>query len=289
MGPEQIRGRFRAPVRALGLGVFDGFHRAHQQLADRSDHLLTFSQHPALVLKKRSSVLRLSTLSELRYWVPSLLVLPFSMAVARLEAKAFLETVIMPIFSPKVLVVGSDYRFGYRQQGDVAFLRAWGSEHGVDIQAVPLYSYEGTLVKSTQIRGDLAAGDLDKVRELLGHDYLMIGRVVAGDGRGARLGFPTANLSLPKDKAVPAPGVYSSYVRLDGQIWPAMTYIGHQPTFEKKLTPIVEVHLMGFKGNLYRRQLKVFLNARIRGEQRFESESDLMAQIRQDMTQVVPA
>ncbi len=283
MTNNRIRGLKQQNIRALGLGMFDGMHLGHAQIQNHCSHLLTFDPHPALSLGKTPNLKRLTTLRELRYWMKTLLILPFDRTLAMLEPLEFLDRFIGGILKPKTLVVGYDFQFGKQKKGNVALIRQWASQHHIDVIEVPAYSLEGKIVKSSFIRKELESDHFDHAVKLMGHPYLMIGEVIAGQGMGRQLGFPTANLKLPQNKLVPQSGVYSGYVLHQFVQWPAMIYIGRKPTFETRHPVAVEVYIHGFEGDLYGQHLKVFIQEKIRGEEKFPNKDALIAQINRDL------
>ncbi len=179
------------------------------------------------------------------------------------------------------MVVGTNFRFGRDRVGDVGTLRAEGTRHGFEVDAVELLRGEGTPVSSSVIRRYLAAGDVEAAEEALSRPFELRGMVVGGDGRGHALGYPTANLSFDTDLAVPARGVYAAMVRVAGAIHPAVVNVGVRPTFGgDELT--VEAHLLDFGGDLYGRMVAILFRYRLREERRFEAIDELVAQIGKD-------
>ncbi len=267
----------------IGLGVFDGLHKGHLAIAGQVDCLVTFSPHPDVVLNKNPQLLRLSTLSELRCISPvPVHTLRFSKAMASMSPDDFLKQVIMPTFNPQKIVVGYDFKFGAKRQGNHQFLTEWGKANGVAIEVVPPACHGDIPIKSSDIRTYLLEGAFDTAVHLLGHPYLIEGKVIHGEKRGRQLGFPTANLVLPADKLIPANGVFSGEVKLGKKTIHSMIYIGNKPTFGGKKT-VVEVFLYNFDGNLYGKTLKVFLKKKLRGEKQFSSKDELIAQLQHDL------
>ncbi|MSR89246.1 MAG: riboflavin biosynthesis protein RibF [Candidatus Margulisbacteria bacterium] len=275
----------KTPIHTLGLGVFDGLHRGHMAIASQCQAILTLSPHPALVLGKKTSLKILSTLQELRHLFPQVIHLPFTKEVSQLEPTVFLETVIYNRLAPTKIIVGYDYRFGAGGKGDFAFLENWASRHGIETVQISPLSYNGQVVKSSDIRTYLLEGPFDQAIALLGHPYLIMGPVVHGEGRGKKLGFPTANLQLPTHKLVPQLGVYAGTVLIKKESRPAIIYIGKKPTFGEHEV-VVEVHIPGFNQPLYGKNLAVFLTKKIRGEMVFTGPEALIKQIQLDLTAI---
>lgn len=271
-----------API-TLGLGVFDGVHLGHQQIVARSDALLTFMPHPDHVLGKNKSLKYLTTLREQRALVPHLLGLRFTREIAMLPYDVFLAALCTRI-PVKALVVGEDFCCGAGRHGTPERLVVWGNRVGIPVHVAPLHAYQGRPVKSAYIRGLILSGQLQEAVAMLGHPYPISGRVIAGKGMGRQLGFPTANLQIPRYKLLPPNGVYGGYCERDGHRYPSLLYIGYRPTFGVSRLS-VEVHILQTEDvdmRLYGQQLSVQVCYPIRGDMRFATPSDLIRQIEAD-------
>jgi riboflavin kinase / FMN adenylyltransferase len=269
-------------INTIGLGVFDGMHRGHQIIANKSDFLLTLYPHPDWFLGKNHELKMINSLREQRFYFKDLLVLHFNEYIAGLSAKDFLDEIIYKKLRPKKIVVGEDYGFGAKACGDVVFLKKWCEQMGLDLEVIPLLSYKDQAVKSSLIRSQINENCFDKAIDLLGHSFLIIGKVVKGEGRGRTLGYPTANIKVPAYKLIPTKGVYRGIVVVNKQKYSCFTYIGKKPTFGRQDLGI-EVYIQGFKGDIYNKQIKVFLESKIRDERKFASEQELKAQIKKDL------
>lgn len=272
----------RSPVGTLGIGVFDGLHRGHHCLLEKCDAVLSFNPHPDRVLGKSADLKLLSTPNELQVMSPKIGFLTFTKEIAAMPPDVFLNDIIRDRLAPKALVVGFDFRFGYKQQGSPESLKAWGQEHGIHVEIVPAVEDEKGPIKSERIRQAFKEGFFEEALTLLGHPYLMIGQVIRGEGRGRQLGFPTANLQFPEEKLIPSLGVYSGLVTLENASKPAMIYVGRKPTFSGAIVG-VEVHIPDFAGSLYDAPLSISLTHFIRPEKTFGSKEELIAQIHQDI------
>jgi riboflavin kinase/FMN adenylyltransferase len=287
-----------APPRgsAVTIGVYDGVHRGHQtvlsDLAQRAEALgvaqravLTFDRHPlSLVAPER--VPRLLTTIEQRLEILESLgvdlvgILPFD-EIRDMDAKDFVDQVLLRALGAKLVVIGTNFRFGRDRAGDVAALRKQGTHHGFEVDAVELLRGDGATVSSSAIRSLLAVGDVEGAEHALGRPFELRGLVVAGDGRGRALGFPTANLSFSKELAVPAVGVYAVWVNVGGRSIPGVANVGVRPTFGGEVLT-VEAHLMGFEDDLYGQTLAVEFKYRLRDELRFSGVDELAIQISRD-------
>jgi riboflavin kinase/FMN adenylyltransferase len=264
--------------RAVALGTFDGVHLGHRRVLDaavaagQTATVVTFEPHPREALGYGVELLvplerRLELLGETG--IEDTLVVDFDLELAQLEPEAFAERVLRPI-GTEVVVAGSNFRFGRGRTGDLALLE----RVGFDTRPVPLV--DGA--SSTRIRDLLRAGEVDRAAGLLGRPAELSGVVVAGDARGGTLGFPTANLRPEPGVLVPGYGIYAGAA--DGHR--AAISIGMNPHYggdERR----IEAFLLDFAGNLYGKRLTLELWRRLRDEQAFASEAELVAQIDRDV------
>jgi riboflavin kinase / FMN adenylyltransferase len=291
----------------LAAGVFDGVHRGHQAVIGRAVELapklgpnvqagvLTFSPHPTAVLRPESSPLLLTPGKEKSAHLAAcgidfILELPFTPELAALPAEDFLALLApnrgLDKGQLRGVCCGQDWTFGYRRQGDLAYLRTAGDRLGFQVQGVAPLLDGPAPISSTRIRHALAAGALDEVERLLGRPYELVGTVVQGRQLGRKLGFPTANLPLPPNKALPPLGVYA----VDGQtangLFCGVANLGLRPTVDSgSVAPTFEVHLFDAVEDLYGQTLRVRLRQHLRSEQAFSSLEALQAQIATDTRQ----
>ncbi len=281
----------------VGLGNFDGMHIGHQKLISwlvelakevgGTPAVFTFDPHPLAVLKPgKSPLFLLSQESKQKMMagmgVEILLLVPFNLEFAGMAPEDFIKTVLHEELEAKGVVVGYNNTFGHQGRGTPALLEKLSSNYGYKVRVVPPVMIDGKAVSSTRIRNLLAKGKVAEAAGLLGYYPFVEGQVVAGEQRGRALGFPTANLDIDQTLLVPANGVYSVKVRIDGDIYLGVANIGVKPTFQGKMRNI-EVHLLDFYQNLYGNLIKVSFIRRLRGEKRFETPSDLIKQIQQDI------
>lgn len=290
--------RHAAPERetVITIGVFDGVHRGHayllQRLAQgaRPDFLpaaLTFSNHPVSVLQPGRTVSFLTTperkaqlLAE--QGIELVVSLEFTPALAQLTAREFVALLVTEL-RMKGLVIGPDFALGRRREGNAAFLRDLGREGGFWVETLEPLLLDGTLVKSRAIRQAIAEGEVAAAARLLGRDYSLAGRVAAGDRRGRELGFPTANLDIAPEMALPGDGIYAAWAVVAGNRRPAAVSIGVRPTFG--LTErLVEVYILDFAGDLYGQELEVHFVAKLRNQETFPNLESLVAQINRDVS-----
>ena len=279
---------------AVTVGVFDGVHLGHQAALRRLKELsggrptvvATFDPHPAVVLAPEHAP-RLLTTPEQRVRVFETLglgavaFLAFDDEMRAMRAERFIADVLVGALGAEVIVVGSDFQFGFERAGDVAMLERSAATHGYEFEAVELFG-EGEPISSTAIRKLLSAGKLDAAQRLLGRPYAVEGVVVSGAGRGAALGFSTANLGLDLNQYLPQRGVYAAFVTLQGRRFPGVCNVGVRPTFGES-AEVIEVHLLGFEGDISGETVEIEFNRRIRDEKTFAGPGDLAAQVRRDI------
>ena len=261
---------------AVAIGTFDGVHRGHRRVIEAAlgtglpVRVLTFQPHPRVVLGNFVEALatlerRLELLADLG--VAETTVVEFTLDVAQLEPEEFAAA---QLADAAVVVAGADFRFGRKRRGDLELLERLGHE------VLPVALLEG--VSSTEIRRSLHAGDVQTAARMLGRPPELDGIVVSGDQRGGTLGYPTANLAVEPALLVPAYGIYAG-AALDHR---AAISIGTNPHYggeERRIEP----HLLDFDGDLYGRRLVVELWERLRDEQVFASEQELIDQIARDV------
>jgi riboflavin kinase/FMN adenylyltransferase len=208
--------------------------------------------------------------------------LTFSTELASESARDFIERVLIHDLRARCVIVGEDFHFGHNREGTLSLLRDVGALRGFDVVAAPTHG-DGTRWSSTAVRRALESGDVVEARRILGRPFVLHGVVEHGDNRGEALGFPTANLSVVREQALPAEGVYAGAAFLDGAWWAAAISVGTRPQFYEDGELLVEVHVVGYSGQLYGRPLDVVLLARLRDQTTFASVDGLVAQIGQDV------
>ena len=284
----------------IALGCFDGIHLGHQKIISAmkaqtreknlKSALYIFYPHPLQVLNPSRPFQRLFTLEELKhifksYKLDFLGLISFSKDFSRLSPEEFVRAFIVPQFQPDTLVVGYDFSFGRDRSGRISDLKALGKEVNFEVIQIPAQILDGKPVSTSRIKKALSLGQTKEACRLSGKPFFFFAPVVKGEGRGKGLGYPTANLSLSKDKLLPKTGVYSAQAGLKGRPGvPAVLNIGYKPTFgfSKKLT--VEVHIINNPvGDLYGQTLKVEIGSFIREERPFKNSVALRKQIQKDV------
>jgi riboflavin kinase/FMN adenylyltransferase len=289
---------FRAPV--VALGNFDGLHQGHKAILARTIALaeetggepvvFTFYPHPISVVAPERAPAQITSLAErmrgLRDLGAAGVVLQrFTPSFAEIEAGAFLRDVIVGELGASGIVAGFDVTFGHGRLGTPELLESMGPELGLRVGIVSPVAAPSGKVSSSAIRRALAAGEVAEAGRLLGRLHRVFGTVREGDRRGATIGFPTANI-LPFGGLLPPDGVYAVRVRLAGseESLPAVANLGTNPTFGG-VGRRLEVHLFDFDRDLYGTSIEVGFAHRLRGEIRFPSVADLVAQIEADAAQ----
>jgi riboflavin kinase / FMN adenylyltransferase len=269
--------------RSVAIGTFDGVHLGHREVIRGNGTVLTFDPHPLSVIRPEATPKLLNPFPVKRdliagLGVEELVVIPFDRGFSEQSAEEFVRDVLIGRLGAQRVSVGENFRFGKGAKGDVDFLR---SHDEFETHVVPLVEVAGEAVSSTQVRGLVAAGEVDKAAEFLGGPFLFEGDVVEGDRRGRELGMPTANL-VPDDALVhPGHGVYAAWAHG----LPAAVNVGIRPTFDTGRGLLIEAHLIGFEGDLYGQTLRIAFVERMRGEKRFETVEELVEQMNRDVEQ----
>jgi len=286
------------PETAVTIGFFDGVHRGHQAVFGRTVDVardrgltsvgVTFDRHPREVYAPGTEPKLLTTLERKASLIEALgidvlLVLEFDEDFSKWTPEEFVKKVLVDGSNARHAVIGSNFTFGYKAMGNLVVLTDLGAASGFSVEGVALLKLEGRAVSSSSIREALAGGDLPWPTEALGRRYAVEGRVTNGAGRGAGLGYPTANLDVPPRILLPAEGVYAGRAVLeDGSTQIAAINVGTNPTFGGE--PLhVEAFLLDFEGDLRGRPLVIEFWERLRDETRFESAGELARQIEDDV------
>lgn len=267
--------------RHVAIGTFDGVHRGHQAVIEGADTVLTFDPHPLEVIHPAALPKLIMPFGVKRdviagLGVRELVVIPFDSEFAKRSAEDFIEHVLIEKLRAEQVSVGENFRFGAKAKGDPAMLSA---RTEFETRVVPLVEIDGETVSSTRIRALVAAGDMEGARHCLGAPFMVEGTVVKGDQRGRELGFPTANIVPDDSLLIPGHGVFAAFA--DGV--PAAVNVGVRPMFESGRGVLIETYLIDRNEDLYGRTLRVAFVKRLRGEKRFPSIEELIAQMRIDV------
>ncbi|RLA81591.1 MAG: hypothetical protein DRG33_00305 [Deltaproteobacteria bacterium] len=290
---------FHHPV--VTIGSYDGLHLGHQAIIKKvikeakekggESVVFTFEPHPVKVLHPHWDVPLITPYSKKilllkEMGVDTVINYPFDQRLAKLSPEAFVEEVIYRRLRPLKVIVGYNFTFGRGKGGTAEDLREMGAAMGFEVEVIPPFEVEGKPVSSSRIRELVRQGRIEEANRLLGRDFIIMGEVVPGTGRGRKLGFPTANLRTEQE-LLPPKGVYAAraYVGSRGP-HPAVVNIGTRPTFgEGDL--VIEAFLPGFHGDLYGQELRLGFLRRLRDERPFSSPEALKEQISRDVEETL--
>lgn len=285
-------------MRALAIGAFDGVHLGHREVIEKAlswgrrsglkVSVLTFSPHPERFFKGDAFKL-LTTDEEKRellynLGVDEIIELPFNEKLASMTPNEFFNKILLADLDAKFISVGFNFSFGKGGKGTADLLKKLAEEKKILVEIVPPKVVMGRIVSSTTIRELLIDGRVEEGAILLGRNYSLIGKIVKGDTVGRKLGFPTANISIPSEKLLPANGVYAVFSEVRGKRYLGAMNVGVRPTIsqdsgEKR----VEVHIIDFNGDIYGENIKVEVLRRVRGERKFQDLDGLRRQIEKDI------
>jgi len=282
----------------VGLGNFDGLHIGHMalintliresQLNGLSSIVYTFTKHPENILRKKlitplllTEQKKIALLSEIS--LNYLYFDEFNEEFSRLTPEEFVRDVLINKLHIKLAVVGYDYKFGYKGQGEILLLKELGKKYGFKVIVIPAIKCDNEIISSTKIRKSIINGELETSYKLLGRNYSITAEVVSGRRIGNTIGFPTANIHPERFLVLPVNGVYITKTLLDGKLYNSMTNVGYNPTFEDIKQITVETHLIDFNKDIYGKKIEVFFLKKIRDEIKFDSVECLVQQIAKDM------
>ena len=289
------------PNAVVTIGTFDGVHLGHQAIFNKMKALaqsvggqtvvVTFSPHPRQVLNIDSSNLRFITTPEEKlhkfeeYGIDNVVIINFTKEFSRTPSEVFIKDYIIDHLKPAYIVVGYDHHFGKNRMGDFDLLNDLKKKYGFKVERIAAQDVEHIAISSTKIRNALAQGNVKSANRLLGYPYAVTAEVVRGNEIGRTIGFPTANLELPREYMMfGRGGVFACLVDYNGVTYKAMANIGHRPTIGDRAEGdmLIEVNLFDFDGDLYGKPITVRFIDRIRDEVKFEGLPELKAQLERD-------
>ena len=284
------------PATVIALGTFDGLHLGHTDVIDTAKDyaersglklaVFTFSNHPLALIRPDLVPVRIISAEEKiklleSFGVDYLINIPFTEDFAALSPDEFLDR--LACFNYRCLAVGENFTYGFLGSGKTETLERSGRKNGFDVIVRPLVKINGNVVSSTGIRNLIQAGHIEYANRMLGRAYSITGKIVHGEQRGRKLGFPTANIELLHgEMAVPAPGVYAVTASIEGSIYEGMGNIGNNPTFNDVEHARLEVNLFNCSGDLYGKTMSVQFHKYIRAEKKFSGVEELCRQIEED-------
>jgi len=300
-GKDSIPADFKGAC--VTLGVFDGLHRAHQQIINRMLYIahqkkchsmvVTFDPHPRQVLNHAHPLPILTVPDEKvallsRMGVDFVLIIDVNQQFLQTSEEEFITDLLVRRLKVCQVVVGFDYHFGHDRRGTAASLNSAGQRYGFQVEIVPPFSVNGQVVSSSLLRRLIEEGQVNRAAEYLGRPYHLTGRVVRGAGRGRQIGFPTANLAVERpEKLIPADGVYLARAELDGQTQYGLVNIGVRKTFREQERTI-ELHLFNYPDrDLYTTRITIEILEKLRDEIRFATVIELQHQMQKDCAQAL--
>jgi len=279
------------------IGIFDGVHRGHQKILKRlvkeasrqnvKSLVVTFCPHPREVLNPGSKVPLLISLNHRLKLIKDmgvdfLQVLKFTKSLSVMKADDFIKKILIDRLGVKSLVVGENFLFGYKGEGDFSLLQRIGRKYSLRLYDVKPVKMKGACVSSTRIRRVIEKGDLKEAMLMLGRPVTVLGTIVKGRGIGRKLGFPTANID-PHHEAIPPSGVYAVDVKIEKRFCKAILNIGTRPTFGRDIDPTIELYILDFKKDIYGKDVEIIFKRKVRNEKRFSSAEALRRQIQKDI------
>ena len=295
---EIIRGHENVKLEAdaaVTVGSFDGVHLGHQRILrrmreynHRSLTLITFDPHPKLIVQPYGEPPPLLTTFKERIrlfeelGVDRLVIIRFDEDFARTTAEDFVKQILLDKIGLSRIFIGPRHGFGAGREGNAAKLIAMAKQLGFEVEVVPPVIRDGKFVSSSRIRKCLLGGDVLSSFHFMNRPFYLTGKVVIGEKRGKKLGFPTANLKLESNgKITPKPGVFASVTEVNGERLPSVTHFGTRPTFQSA-DPIMETHIIDFSADVYGETIAVGLVEQLRSVELFDSPEKLTAQISHD-------
>ena len=282
----------------LAIGMFDGVHLGHQKVlqnainaASQSNAIsvaVTFDQHPANIISPKHAPSLIQTQAQRNrsielLGVDAILIIKFNEAFSRKTGKSFIQELAQGFGSIHSISVGNDFMFGHNRDGNFQLLQKLSQELNFLTYGLQPVKLNGQIVSSTRIRSALINGKIDDAKQMLGRKFSIEGPVVKGDGKGRKIGFPTANIDT-KNLILPPNGVYASYTKFNGKTHKSLLNIGVRPTIIKPNPSIqVEAHILKFNENIYDQVIDIELIEKLRNEMKFESIEELKKQISCDI------
>lgn len=279
----------------IALGSFDGLHLGHLSLVEKVKTLaqnnngnsivFTFKNHPRKFINPNNKTELIMTNDEKievlkKEKVDILEFVDFDEKIMRMMPEDFIN-LICEVYNAKGIVVGFNFKFGYKNLGDVELLKKFQKKYNYKLYIIEPCKLDNEIISSTNIRKELIKGNVKKAFEMLSRPYMLSGKVINGKKLGRTIGFPTANLEINKEKVIPAKGVYYTNVEINGEIFKGITSVGNNPTVNgKELT--VETYILDFDNDIYEKEIIVYFIDKIRDEIKFNNIYELTNQLQQD-------
>ncbi len=281
------------------LGNFDGIHIGHQKLLEKAREeakykkievvVFSFYPPPTWVLSDKKKKLITSREEKVKlmkeYGVNTFIEYPFDIEFSKITPSDFVRDILVKKLKAKSIVIGRNYHFGKRREGDSEYLKNIGKDNAMDVSVVDTVKIENRVVSSSVIRDLIAEGNIELVSKMLGRNYSVEGTVMHGKKLGRTIGFPTANLSTDNNRVYPPNGVYATSINLEDKTYLGITNIGINPTVLGK-NKVIETNIFDFNGDIYDKNIEISFYKYIRSEKKFQSLDELKNQISEDSYQV---
>lgn len=291
---EDFRGSLKEKT-YIALGSFDGIHKGHLTLMNellrksKEKNVLsmvyTFKNHPLTIINGNikpkivmSNQQKIEVLDKLD--VDIVCLDEFNRELMVMQPEEFIKMLIRR-FNAKGFIVGFNYRFGYKNKGDIELLKQLSYKYNFDLRIMKAYKENGDVVSSTKIRELIKLGEIEMANELLTREFILTGKIVHGKKLGRKIGFPTANLEIDKDLVLPKIGVYYTNIEVEGEIYRGITSVGNNPTVNGD-TITVETYILNFSKDIYGKKIKLYFIEKIREQQKFASLDELKKQLERD-------
>lgn len=279
----------------VALGSFDGLHLGHLSLIEKVKELanknhgnsmvFTFKNHPRDLIRLNEKVELLMTNTEKinilqKANIDILAFRTFNENIMKMQPEDFIKWICKD-YNVKGIVVGFNFKFGYKNLGDIEVLRKYKQEYNYELVVMEPYKMDGDIISSTRIRRELVAGNIDKVNKMLSRPYSLSGKVIHGKKLGRTIGFPTINMEINPSKIIPAKGVYYTNIIINGEIFKGITSVGNNPTVNgENLT--IETYVLNFNNEIYGEEVTLYFISKIRNEIKFNSINELKEQLEKD-------
>lgn len=289
--------KFKDKNSCLAIGAFDGLHKGHQLIINEAIKearennypaaVLSFHPHPLEIIPGKTpppSIVsrrqKISILEEMGvdYYFEQ----EFNQKFAQLKVEEFVNNILLDKIKVNTVVVGDDFRFAHKNEGNVEILSKLADLHGFNTKIISQLHASDDRISSTRIRNLLEKGKIKRAESLLGRPYQICGKVIHGEKRGRQLGFPTANINLESNYALPPRGVYAVKVYYEGEEYVGAANLGYNPTFDNKNISF-EIYILDFEGKIYNKRICVDFVEYIRPEKDFDNKNDLIKQMEEDV------
>lgn len=288
------------PPIGLTIGNFDGIHLGHRHLLKKIKSeclrenslfvVVTFIPHPHKILFPEKSHFLINSYEERRklladQGVDYLIELNFTRDFSTQSPQEFLQQFLLSYPNLKTFYLGYDFAFGANKQGDHDLVKSICTPQGIKVEVQPKFENLGQVVSSSLIREKLKSGKVDEVQHILERPFSLEGVVIKGEGRGKKIGFPTANIQVSSDLIIPQNGVYVTRTIHQGMTYQSVTNIGNNPTFKDSTQLHVETNLFDFSSDIYGEKIFIEFFKKIRDEKKFSTVNDLILQIKKDVNE----